>query len=320
PVPQPGPGEVVVRVRAAGHETALRAGSGLRVDAGHAPGAPRPLPPAPTWSSPPAPSVLTRGGPSDVSGVYAPGVARGAGAPLRWHTQLARDEAFTDRVLDAVVPAGTTRLDVQHLGPGHYFARVAAIDADRFEGPFSETARTIIAAPRVVPGGDGRRARVEIPSGVFCGLDGGPLSPSTGTLWLLAARPHSVRCSAHADGRDSVEVAIAAGQSGPIQHSIRIEPDDFDSQGGVRTVVLRLADAAGMPLAYANVTATANDGATIETFREAVERGVYTATLHWRSGLNSLHLRFVVNDGPEFEEHRGVPGDGSSPAPASSAP
>ncbi len=307
----------VVRVRAAGREIALRAGSGVRVDPGHPPPAARPLPPAPVWLTPPPPSVLSRGEPSDISGVYAPGGARAA---ARWHVQVARDEAFTDRVLDTVVAGRTNRFDARQLAPGQYFTRVAAIDPERFESPFGAVSRTIIAAPRVVPGGNGRRARVEIPPGFFCGLDGGPLSASSGALWLLAARPHRVRCSDHADGRNAVELPISAVESGPISHTIRIEPDDFDPQGGVRTVVLRLADAGGMPLAYANVRATANEGASIESFREAAERGVYTATLHWRRGLNRLHLRFVVNDGLEFEEHRGAQDDGSSASPASSEP
>jgi hypothetical protein len=91
-----------------------------------------------------------------------------------------------------------------------------------------------------------------------------------------------------------------------VEHSIRITPDDFDQLGGTRTIVLRLADGGGMPLAYATVHATVNEGAQIESFREADERGVYTATLHWRPGLNSLRIRFTINDAIEFEEHRGA--------------
>lgn len=309
-----------VRVRAAGRDLGVRAGSGLRVESGHPPGPPRPLPPAPTWSSPPQASVLSMGEPVDLSGVFAPGVGRGAGTPSRWHVQVARDEAFTDRLLDAIVPAQSTRFDVHQLASGQYFSRVAAIDADRFEGQFSAAARTVVAAPRVVPGGSGRRASVEIPPGFFCGLDGGPLLPSTGALWLLAARPHTVRCAATVDGRNAIEVPITAAQSGLVQHAIRIEPDDFDSLGGVRTVVLRLSDAGGMPLAYANVRATASDGAAIGTFREAAERGVYSATLQWRRGLNTLRLHFVVNDGPEFDERRGVVDDAPSTSTGSPIP
>jgi hypothetical protein len=277
---------------------------GLRVDARRPPGAARALPASPVWVARPAAAILSRGEPVNVSGAFGP--ATRGGAIARWHVQIARDEGFTDRVMDQMAAGNAPHFEARQLAPGRYFVRVAAQDADRFESPYGEVAAVTVGAPHVVPGGNGRRARVEIPEGFFCGLDGGPLVASTGALWLLAARPHTVRCATAADGHDAIEIPIRTAETGPILHDVRIQPDDFDALGGVRTVVVRLTDAAGLPLAYADVRATVNEGASIDAFREADERGVYTATLRWRRGLAGLRMHFSVNDALEFDERRGV--------------
>lgn len=301
-----------VRVRASGREISVRQGSGVRVDLRRPPSAPRALPTPPAWDGRPPAAVLSHGEAVNVSATLSPIGRPADAARARYHVQVARDEGFGDRVFDQTMPATSNRVEARQLPPGRYFARVSRIDADRFESAFGPVVTINVGAPRLVPGGNGRRARVEVPTGFYCGLDGGPLTSNQTALWLLAARPHTVRCATTQDGRDATEMPIRTEDTGPLLHSVRIQPDDFDSLGGTRTIVVRLTDAGGLPLAYAEVRATVNEGAQIEPFREAEERGVYTATLRWRRGLAGLRMHFTVNGGLDFEEHRGVTHDTAS--------
>ncbi len=54
---------------------------------------------------------------------------------MQWHIQFSRDEAFSDVTVDAKVSLSVTTIAAKELTAGLYFARVSAIDADKFEGP-----------------------------------------------------------------------------------------------------------------------------------------------------------------------------------------
>lgn len=296
-----------VRVRAAGREIAVRAGSGVRVEMGRPPQPPRALVAPPSWVSPPPEALLFTGVPHQVRGVFTG--SNGTTPATQWHLQLARDEDFRDLLVDRIVPGNVTTFEAANLGPGTYFARVSGIDQDRIEGTPGPVARVVITAPRVIPGGNGRRATVEIPQGFYCGLDGGALVPAGRPLQLAAGRNHTLRCATRPDGTDAVDIPIRGSEAGPLVRNIRVEPAGFDASGGMRVVVLQLSDGAGMPVSYANITATVSPGASIEPFRETDRRGTYTATVHWRRGVTGVRLRINVNDAEQFDYVLGHPPD-----------
>jgi hypothetical protein len=148
---------------------------------------------------------------------------------------------------------------------------------------------------------------VEIPRGFYCGLDGAVLMPAGAALQLAPARNHVLRCSTRADGAGAVDVPISAAQAGPLVRQIRVDPAGFDSAGGMRLVVLQLADGAGLPIPYANITTTVSAGAAVEPFRETDRRGTYTATVRWQRGIPGVRLRIRVNDADEFDYVLGNP-------------
>jgi nucleoid-associated protein YgaU len=177
-------------LRAAGKEVKVPAGFGSRADKGRAPTAPRPLPAAPEWAAAPT-LVLTAGGAADVSATFRAGSGQGA-VPARFRVQLARDERFNDLIVDARVPATTLQLEARNLSAGTYLGRVAAIDADHFEGPSSAAwpLRVATLTVRLVAG----HPVLEVPPGLVCGVDGEVPAPSA-HIALAAGQPHLVGCA-----------------------------------------------------------------------------------------------------------------------------
>lgn len=125
-------------------------GFGNRTDAGQPPGEPKPLPPAPTWIAAP-PAELSVADTGTLTAKYGPGTGAGPAAEV-WHVQIAQDENFLDLLVDVRVPARITALEAKGLAPGAYLARVSAIDADSFEGPWGAVATTkVVLAPPPPP-------------------------------------------------------------------------------------------------------------------------------------------------------------------------
>jgi hypothetical protein len=125
-------------------------GFGNRTDAGQPPGEPKPLPPAPTWTTAP-PAELSVADTGTLTAKYGPGTGVGPAAEL-WHVQIAQDESFHDMVVDVRVPARITDLEAKGLAPGLYLVRVSAIDSDAFEGPWGPVATTkVVLAPPPPP-------------------------------------------------------------------------------------------------------------------------------------------------------------------------
>lgn len=181
-------------------------GFGSKAELGRVPTPPRPLPAAPVFEERIAPLVLSLG-PAAVSARYATPAGSQAPPAARWHVQLAHDADFEDLQVDARVPLDVVRLEGRDLPAGTYHARVSAIDADEFEGPFSEDLAFevgIVALDRP----DQRYAFAAIfPPTLRCALDGGPLQAMGAPFAIDRSRDLHLRCASGAAG--SADVALA---------------------------------------------------------------------------------------------------------------
>ena len=260
----------------------------------------RPLPGRPVWRRPPPVRVVTAGAPVDVAGTFA----LPAGGVRRWRVEIARDEVFRDRVATLTEPARSRRVVLRGVAPGRYFVRVSALNRDGVAGAPSETAPFTVAAPAVVPGRapapgvPGQRARVEMPPGFHCAVDGMALSRVSGALPLAPGRAHALRCAAGAEGGAVHHFTIPVGDAGPLVHETRV----YVSPAGSGVLGVTLRDAEGLPVPYADVRAEVDGGVYAGPVREAERRGEYAAELRWPRGLASARVRLTVNGAVRFED------------------
>lgn len=292
-----------IRAHYAGGDLSVAAGSGMSVESGRRSHT-HELPPMPVWLSAPPEEAATAGAPIDVSGSFGPGGPRRI---VRWRTELSRDATFREVFAARDVSAEETRWEGRGLGVGAYFARVIAIDADRYESAPSAVARIVVRGAEVDAGGDEatRLATVRVPAGLSCGLDGAPLAPVTRPMRLTPARAHTLRCASRPDGSDVQEQVIPASQSGPIRHTVDVQVTNW----GEGIVTVRLTDAEGYGVPYGNVVMSSGGAVSSSPVREATERGVYRASIFWRGRVPPpLDLAFTVNDAVRFVERVDRPG------------
>lgn len=186
-------------------------GFGSKAELGQPPTVPRPLPPAPVWTTPP-PLVLFDRGTASIIGEYdvpppvspspaspaAPASPASPPAPhvASWHVQIAHDGIFRDVAVDTTAPAGVRRLEAQPPGAGRYYIRVSSVDDDHFEGPYGVIARVLVvkATATALPG---ERRRVELePPDAFCVRVGNvPLTRVEGPILAGATEPVLLRCA-----------------------------------------------------------------------------------------------------------------------------
>lgn len=132
------------KLRAAKKTVEVPEGFGSKAEIGTPPTPPRRLPAAPVWGQH-LPESLAVAATAELSASYQPGTGDDVPAPDAYHVQLARDREFRDIITDTRVPASVLTLEAKGLTPGPYFARVAAIDADEFEGPWNDAEHTTVA-------------------------------------------------------------------------------------------------------------------------------------------------------------------------------
>ncbi len=167
------------------------------------PTAAQPLPAAPTITGVPG-LVLSTGGPVEVKGSYA---ATGA-APAGWQVQVSQDAAFESLVRDTRVGASETRVMPSAVGPGDYYVRVSAVSAEGSVGPWSAPSHVQVARVVLWPGGEGKRAAIQVDGkGVFCGLNGAELQAVGQPMPLQPAREHSLRCATAQSGAKPEETS-----------------------------------------------------------------------------------------------------------------
>lgn len=293
------------RVRAGTREYLVRAGTGTVEEFGRPPLPPHPLLAQPVWLRPPPVRVISGGEPVEVSATYGFRTSpTPPAAAAHWRVQVARDESFHDLVASERVTGDRTRWNSPRLQPGPYYARVTAIDSDRYESPTSEAVRVFVAAPRVVSGeagadgAPGRVARVEVPDGFRCGLDGAPPISVDRPIPLVPGREHSLFCLSDAAGFDLRGITITAEQAGPLVRDVTLRGITY----GESLLSVRLRDAEGHGVPYADIRVTAEQGVTAEPLRESHERGVYTGDVHWPRGVARARFTFLVNGAQRFEE------------------
>lgn len=297
-------GRILVRV---GHdECLLRPEQGVTVEPARR-SHKQPVASAPRWTERPPERVTTLGNAVDVGGAFAPS---GRAPVVAWRAELARDESFHDIVAIERLDAGATRWQGRRLAQGTYFVRVSALDEERYESVPSAAARVEIRGPVVDPGADardgeaGRLATVSVPSGVFCGLDGAVLAPIERPIRLTPARAHSVRCATTLDGADAQDLAVSASESGVVHRSVQVRVTNV----GEGLITVRLTDAEGYGIPYANIVVTPSAGLTIGPVREERERGVYRAPVFWRgSNPPPINLGLSLNHAVSF--HARIDGD-----------
>ena len=156
---------------------ALVPGFGSKAELGKPPTPPRPLPPAPRWVVRPPEILVTPRETANLAATVARGEGKGPEVAT-WHVQMASDAAFEDLLVDERAPLDAPRVEARELRPGTYFTRVSAIDADLFEGPWSEARRTTVGRFAVLGAGS-RGVRVELSDGIACALDGRPWTSGT---------------------------------------------------------------------------------------------------------------------------------------------
>jgi hypothetical protein len=310
------------KLRAGGREVAVTEGYGAKAEQGGAAEAPKPLPPAPVWSHVPSRMLFTWSDAADVVGSYAHGPGPGPRA-AQWRVQIARDAAFNDVVADATVPANVTRLEAKTLPAGEYLVRVAAIDAERFQGPYGATAQVRIAPVAYLPGAPpngsepGRRASLRVPDGLPCSIDGAAFSPSSGPIDLAPARAHVVRCAPGVDGAGAAELRFDVAQSRPVVFEPVFEPAQVTDRRASQRVVIRVKDGAGVALPVQSAKVEVVDGRREDpmsfSWPELVARGLdaagavasplvpgsepgtWVTTVEWGREVRQVRIRVTVN-------------------------
>lgn len=259
------------------------------------------LPVAPVLKDVPG-LVLTTGGPVEVKGSYAAGAGP---APAGWHVQVAQDGSFETVIKEGRVAVSETRAMTSAVGPGDYHVRVSAVSTEGSVGPWSQPAHVQVARVTLWPGGDGKRAAVQVDGkGVFCGLDGTDLQAVGQPIPLQPAKEHTLRCATSASGaqpKDTTEFKVSATQSGPVVAKLDVGTPSFTLQEGQREVRLQITDAAGSPITGATVTAEGTGGARPDAVRELPGTGTYVTTAHWLPGKTGLGLRYTINGVEHYE-------------------
>lgn len=287
-------------LQAAARTVTVPEGFATRAERGRPPTPPRRLPTQPAWVDAP-PALRFTDGTVDVTASYragaaAPGVT--PPEPAQWHVQVARDPIFDDMLLEAHTPATVDHLDARGLGPGRYHFRVSALDAERFEGPWSPEVTLTVVRPRLVPTAQAHRATVELPPDLFCAVDDAPLARTGGAaMEVERLHPHRLRCAATADAEPAV-YELAPETRGPYTAVSRIA--DADARARTGRVRVRLIDAAGAAYTEGPLTAQVRDEAEVSLGAltpSADEPGVWSAPARWSPQVRAFSLRLTTDVG-----------------------
>jgi hypothetical protein len=291
-----------VHIRTGSNSRVLREATGVH-EAFRGPHRPaNPLLGAPSWRDAPPSHIPSLRGTTMVAATY--GLDGAAG----WRIETSRDPSFQDVLTSERVPAVQTRWSSRVEGAGDWYVRVAAVDSDGLEGPFTQPAKFTVEVPRVEPGvaavagAPARSAFFRAPVGLWCGVDGQRLTQVREPIALAPARSHQVRCATTERGDDAEVIEISATTAGPLNHTVHIHA----TGGPAHILALRLSDLSGLPIPYANVVVTGPAGVRIGEIRESPERGVYTAPVQWSGALTHIALRFVINGELQFTEEVAV--------------
>lgn len=256
---------------AAAKRVEVAAGFGSKAAPAKPPEPPRPLPAPPVFVRAPSGLLLAgANGLATLEATYAEGPADGPGGAklppaTAFRVQIARDERFDALEVDTLVPARVTELRAERLVPGAYFVRVAAVDADDFEGIASAPARVVVARvaraaapPKATAGKEpSSRAALEITPAELVACDAAVVDRAHAT---------TVACRTKDEAAASATATFAPDLPRPLELRARLEAD------GV--VAFAVRDPEDAHYAPSEVRLFASDGVRVEPERVDPRRGV----------------------------------------------
>ncbi len=191
------------QVAASGAQVEVPGGKGTRVEQGKAPEPPRPLLPAPMWSSSGPREVLLSLGGSPRAHALKWQPVTGA---VSYRAVLAKDERLNDVVAEASPSNSATVLEAGALPPGSYYARVQAVDALGLPGMPSSPRKVEIVAVKVERGETQPPDRVTGQGVVKLSVD-----PALGLPLRVKGKDVGPEVTLLAPGQHTVDMAGAVG-------------------------------------------------------------------------------------------------------------
>ena len=260
---------------------------GSKAEAGKAPTKPAPLPAAPLWKIALRPTILTAADSATLRAEYERGAT--GPAPATWRVAVARDADFHELVVDKVVPASVTELEVERATDGTYHVRVSAIDADGFEGPYTEASSARVATHVGARPADGAWTQ-DVPLGGLGGLwcaEGSAPAAKAESIVLDRFKRHVLRCAAAQDLAGASEIVIPAE---PVHAELSL----FAEGKGAGRVRVTVDDQHAHSVARADVAVRAT-GAEVGAFAPD-GKGAWEAPVRWSAGAAQASFAVVVNE------------------------
>lgn len=259
---------------------------GSKAELGKPPTPPKPLPGAPIWKNVLPVVTFTQAGVAEVKATYQRGTT--GDAPAKYHVQIARDEAFLEIVTDVDVPETITELDAKNLAVGDYHVRVSAIDADRFEGPFTADSLVRVVSLRA----DGATWTQSAPvgtalAGLTCSIDGGPMGAVPAETALDRFHAHDLACSRPGGTPTTAHVAA---EHLALAWSLRA----VDPKAHTAVLVARAEDDAKHPIEHLTLSVKPEAGVDVDVF-SAPSPGTYEAKISWTRGVSQLTGKAAAN-------------------------
>jgi hypothetical protein len=151
---------------------------------------------------------------------------------------------------------------------------------------------------------------VEIPAGVYCGVDGAPLKEAKEPIKVFTTRQHTIKCSTLPNGRNASDTVVPGDFLGKLTARATVAPAKDAPKG---RMALTLTDAAGAPIDDAQPTIKSPDGATFGPVTPG-DGGTYGADISWTAGKKTIKLHVEVPGADPIEDTE-VHLDGSAAAP-----
>lgn len=287
------------RIQSGRRSMLVREGFAVRAEEGR-PMTQHRLPLAPTWRDAPPPLRFSTGEDGRFEATWSPGVPSGGAEPpavREWHVQVARDPSFLTLQVDTHLDPADTRVVVPGLRAGTYYARVSAVDAERFEGPFAPVAAVRVVTPRLLPTPVAYRSLVGLGEGLRCGLDGAPLASVSAALPVERRRAHTLRCALEGgDDAAAVETSLSATARAPLTLIARlVVPDPLAREGHVRIQVI---DHEGETVDGETLRVRAPAGVTAGELSRATsgDPGFWLAPVRWTESVRGFALDVRAGD------------------------
>ncbi|MDY7232338.1 FecR domain-containing protein [Hyalangium rubrum] len=246
------------QVSAKGARVEVPGGNGTRVEQGKAPEPPRPLLPAPAWSTPGVREVLLALGGTPQ---FHPLKWQPVPGAVSYRAVLAKDEGLNDLVAQAAPTSEVTAtFETTALAPGRYYARVQAVDALGLPGMPSAPRKVEVVAVKVERGEAQDPVRVKGRGQVKLSVD-----PAAGMALRVKGKAVGTEAVMLAPGIHTVDavgvlrpVSVEVQPSVSAEVTLRPEGDRFQLE-----VNARPTEAGAPPIADGAVMVSGLEGSTV---------------------------------------------------------